>query len=238
MIFETHCMEKIYNKNSGLVGEPYESRNLKIKKEIKDVIKGVEVNVHAQIVNYVASFFNPSNVIIDKKLNHEGFDIYVDFVEEEGELVKLIFLNVNDKFNKVDDILHPDFFYHSAIKAAEKEFNKNVEIIQLVVKPKFPDKPAILKSGELSKDKAQATTYDIYYNTILEMKLPLAPYQEFLAYLKENEKVYYDSKRIYVAEGEEKIEFIKKVNEMAMDCHFKVKQIYCEWCEYNKKCWG
>lgn len=48
-----------------------------------------------------------------------------------------------------------------------------------------PKPPRVLKSGELSKDVAQRTTYDLYVQAIKDNKLDSSNYTEILAYLKE-----------------------------------------------------
>lgn len=47
-----------------------------------------------------------------------------------------------------------------------------------------PKPPRILQSGELSKDKSQRTTYDLYLNEINRLKLDVADYEEVLTFLK------------------------------------------------------
>lgn len=43
------------------------------------------------------------------------------------------------------------------------------------------NKPRILKNGQLSKDKAQNTTYNKYVETIKELRLNMADYEDFLS---------------------------------------------------------
>lgn len=47
------------------------------------------------------------------------------------------------------------------------------------------DKPRILKSGQLSKDKAQKTTYKKYVETIEQLNLNIADYEDFLIEIKD-----------------------------------------------------
>ena len=49
----------------------------------------------------------------------------------------------------------------------------------------LPSPPAVLKSGELSKNKAQLTTYDMYSAAITEHGLSRVDYGEMLAMLQE-----------------------------------------------------
>lgn len=48
-----------------------------------------------------------------------------------------------------------------------------------------PKPPAVLKSGALSKDKAQRTTYDLYMDAIVEHGHDPDEYEEILTYLKD-----------------------------------------------------
>lgn len=52
------------------------------------------------------------------------------------------------------------------------------------IRKSAPHKPKVLKSGELSKDKNQNTSLDIYLETIEEMGLNKDDYTEFLAFLE------------------------------------------------------
>jgi hypothetical protein len=53
----------------------------------------------------------------------------------------------------------------------------------LIKEPPVP--PRLLKSGALSQDKAQRTTYDLYVDAIKEHGLDASEYEDILAYLKD-----------------------------------------------------
>jgi PD-(D/E)XK nuclease superfamily len=47
-----------------------------------------------------------------------------------------------------------------------------------------PEPPRVLKNGNLSQDKSQRTTWELYHQTILDMALPVSDYEEILEYLE------------------------------------------------------
>jgi RecB family exonuclease len=54
-----------------------------------------------------------------------------------------------------------------------------------VLLKKVAKKPTLLKSGKLSQDKAQATTYPLYLEAIREHRLNVSDYSDMLLYLKD-----------------------------------------------------
>jgi RecB family exonuclease len=54
-----------------------------------------------------------------------------------------------------------------------------------------PKKPELLKSGKLSQNKAQKTTYDLYAQAIVENGLDPSDYKEILEHLKGQENRYF-----------------------------------------------
>lgn len=60
----------------------------------------------------------------------------------------------------------------------------------------FPVPPRVLKKGDLSKDKSQNTTYELYWQEIERLGLNPEPYQDFLQYLQENPRQFF--KRVEV----------------------------------------
>lgn len=54
-----------------------------------------------------------------------------------------------------------------------------------------PEKPKVLKKGNLSVDKKQNTTYELFMESIREKNLDTAPYEDMLEYLRENPRDYF-----------------------------------------------
>jgi len=66
-----------------------------------------------------------------------------------------------------------------------KKYGKVEGVLYTVVKKSIPSIPEILKNGELSKNKAINTTYEIYLNTIKKHGLNESNYTEILEILKQ-----------------------------------------------------
>ena len=65
------------------------------------------------------------------------------------------------------------------------------------LKKKAPKKPAVLKSGELSQNKQQDTTYETYLAAIKEGGYREAAYSSFLEFLNENPKEFVRRTRVH-----------------------------------------
>ena len=55
----------------------------------------------------------------------------------------------------------------------------------------YPEPPKVLKSGKLSQDKQQNTTYELYEQALAEHGLPVVEYADFLTYLQDNPREYF-----------------------------------------------
>ena len=55
----------------------------------------------------------------------------------------------------------------------------------------FPEPPKVLKSGKLSQDKQQNTTYALYVEALAEHGLSMVGYEDFLQYLLDNPREYF-----------------------------------------------
>lgn len=89
-----------------------------------------------------------------------------------------------------------------------------------------PVEPKVLKSGALSKDKAQKTTYDMYMEAIEYNRLKVADYEDFLQYLKDFPKEFF--RRIEVVRTDlEKFHAISEMLEVVYD--IQDKQVNGRW---------
>lgn len=78
--------------------------------------------------------------------------------------------------------------YCWAIEEALKE--EVYGVVYTVLRKAIPKEPRILKSGDLSKDKSQGTTYDMYWAEIMKRGLNPADYTEILEALRSKENSY------------------------------------------------
>lgn len=67
---------------------------------------------------------------------------------------------------------------------------------------RFPDEPIVLKNGELSRNKQQDTTYEVYLAALQKGGYDLTAYGDFLEYLKDNPKQFIRRTPIYRSEKE------------------------------------
>jgi hypothetical protein len=109
------------------------------------------------------------------------------------------------------------------------------------IRKKVPEKPRVLKSGELSKDKSQNTTAQLYRATISELGLDPTRYSEHLAWLADNEQEYF--RRIQVDRNSTELDItgLHVLNE-ALDM-FGEPRIYpnpdafnCNGCQFKEPC--
>ena len=91
------------------------------------------------------------------------------------------------KFSNTDkgneDILLDEQMYIYAVMYAQKKglFLTDIDIGYISIPKTTLDKPRLLKNGQLSKDKAQRTTYKKYVETIRELGLKIEDYEDFLS---------------------------------------------------------
>lgn len=91
----------------------------------------------------------------------------------------------SDKGNE-DILLDEQMYIYAVAIASEMGLTLNDIDIGYVNIPKTPmNKPRILKNGQLSKDKAQNVTYKKYIDTIKELGLNIADYEDFLIEIKD-----------------------------------------------------
>lgn len=88
------------------------------------------------------------------------------------------------------------------------EINK---VIYNISVKKLPHEPKTLKNGQLSKDKNQLTTVDLYKKAIVENGLNESDYNDFLVYLEENKKQFFHRETLMFSKWQiEEIEEIVK----------------------------
>jgi hypothetical protein len=109
----------------------------------------------------------------------------IDVVWQHKETGKILITDY--KFSNSDkgteDVLLDEQMYIYAVVYASKNGLKleNIDIGYINIPKTELNKPRVLKSGQLSKDKAQNTTYKKYVETIHELGLNIADYEDFLS---------------------------------------------------------
>lgn len=111
-----------------------------------------------------------------------------------------------------------------------------------------PGPPRILKSGELSKDKSQRTTFDLYMAAILENELMISDYDEILSYLQEKGWEQFFLRDGVTRNEEELLSFEERLYHEYLDMAAVIaepvkaypnpSQRTCSWCSMLPLCQG
>lgn len=143
-----------------------------------------------------------------------------------------------------EDILLDEQMYIYAVAYATLN-NLNLEDIHIgfinIPKCEFK-KPRVLKSGQLSKDKAQNTTYQLYVEAIQENNLNMTDYEEFLIEITNKRMTSVSTSNINVEMAtrimmniDNTIKDMFNKDYVLEKCTFHCK--YCDflqYCKYNK----
>lgn len=143
------------------------------------------------------NYFTPIFEEIDKRF--KDYDLLYKELAVENEQIRGVidavwrhkttgrYLITDYKFSTSDkgqeDVLLDEQMYIYAVLLAS-QLNIPLEIIEIGyinIPKKEMDNPRVLKSGALSKDKAQNVTYDKYVEKIHELNLNIADYEDFLS---------------------------------------------------------
>lgn len=118
----------------------------------------------------------------------------------------------------------------------------NIDIGYINIPKKEMDNPRILKSGELSKDKAQNVTYDTYLNKIHELGLDVSKYEDILSELSGRKLVSIQPQPINI---EMAIRIMNNIDNVIKDmqkgyvlekCSFMCKHCdFVQYCKYGKE---
>lgn len=105
----------------------------------------------------------------------------------------------------------------------------------------YPQEPKVLKSGALSKDKAQKTTFDLYTKAIEHHGLNVESYHDFLDYLKEQPKEFFRRLKVERTEAE-RLAAIDEMEDVIADIrttrsHYRNITKDCHWdCHFKTLC--
>ena len=123
------------------------------------------------------------------RVETENIKGVIDVVWKHKESGKVLITDY--KFSNTDkgqeDILLDEQMYIYAVVYAHLNGLQleDIEIGYVNIPKCEMDKPRILKNGQLSKDKAQKTTYKKYVETIEQLNLNIADYEDFLIEIKD-----------------------------------------------------
>lgn len=105
-----------------------------------------------------------------------------------------------------------------------------------------PSQPKINKNGSLSKDKSQSVTEKTYREAIDTLGLPVGDYEEFLDYLRNNERQYF--RRELVQRSQQELEIagrriVLEAMEMVNEGTFiypNPSKMNCNYCAFRSPC--
>lgn len=132
----------------------------------------------------------PFNIHLEGRINYTGtIDLLVE--DEDGKLwiadhKTTANLDIYDKNSDMDRQISRYWY------AIERYLDVKIEgFIYNIILKDYPVPPKVLKSGQLSKDKSQKTTKDMYLDAIRLNKLNIDDYADFLQFLDEQPKEFF-----------------------------------------------
>lgn len=142
-----------------------------------------------------------------------------------------------------DVLLDEQMYIYAVLLALELGLSlEQIDIGYINIPKKEMDNPRVLKSGQLSKDKAQNVTYEKYVETINELGLNMADYEDFLAEIKGRKLISIEPQPINVDMAYRIMENVDNVvrdmqkGYVLEKCSFMCKRCDCiQYCKYNKE---
>lgn len=142
-----------------------------------------------------------------------------------------------------DVLLDEQMYIYAVLLALELGISlEQIDIGYINIPKKEMDNPRVLKSGQLSKDKAQNVTYEKYVDTINELGLNMADYEDFLAEIKGRKLISIEPQPINVDMAYRIMENVDNVvrdmqkGYVLEKCSFMCKRCDCiQYCKYNKE---
>lgn len=149
----------------------------------------------------------------------------------------------NSDKGQEDILLDEQMYIYAVMYAHENGLSLEDINIGYINIPKCEmDKPRVLKNGQLSKDKAQKVTYNDYLQTINEMGLNVADYEDILAELSGRTLLTIETSTINVEMAERIMTNIDNtIKDMEKGyvlekCTFMCKKCdYLQYCKYGKE---
>lgn len=158
------------------------------------------------------------------------------------------YLITDYKFSNTDkgqeDVLLDEQMYIYAVLLAVK-LNiplEQIDIGYINIPKKEMDNPRVLKSGALSKDKAQNVTYDKYVEKINELGLKIEDYEDFLSEIQGKKLISIQPQPINIDMA---LRIMNNIDNVVKDmqkgyvlekCSFQCKKCdYIQYCKYGKE---
>ena len=204
-------------------------------------------NYFTIILNEIDEHFKDYDVL-HKEYRVETEDIkgVIDVVLKHKETGKILIADYkfsNSEKGYEDILLDEQMVIYAVVYASKNNLSlSDIEIGYINITKKEPDKPRVLRNGTLSKDKAQATTYDLYLNTIIEMGFDVNDYSDVLEDLKCKKLTSFCKTSI---NEDMAVRIMKNIDNTIKDmekgyvlekCTYMCKRCeYLEYCKYGKE---
>lgn len=183
-------MENIHLKFGTMAHEVLENRVIPDESLYPELKEAFNISTWQNYFN--AIFKELDEYFVDYEILHKEYRIktdnmkgMIDVVWKNKETGRILITDY--KFSNTDkgqeDILLDEQMYIYAVVYAHLNglTLEDIDIGYINIPKCEMNKPRILKSGQLSKDKAQNVTYNKYVETIKELGLNMADYEDFLA---------------------------------------------------------
>lgn len=138
------------------------------------------------ILNELDEYFKDYEVLYrEYRVETEDIKGVIDVVwrhKDTGRILITDYKFSNSDKGTEDILLDEQMYIYAVVYASQNNLTlKDIDIGYISIPKSQLDKPRVLKSGQLSKDKGQNTTYKKYVETIHELGLNIADYEDFLS---------------------------------------------------------
>ena len=204
--------------------------------------------------NYFTSIFDELDdrmseyVVVHQEYRVETDDVVgvIDVVWQHKETKKYIITDYkfsNTDKGQVDILLDEQMYIYAVAFANMNGLNvTDIDIGYINIPKTEMNSPRVLKSGQLSKDKAQKTTYKKYLEKIQELHLNADDYADILLELKSKRLLTIEMSQINV---DMLLRIMQNIDNTIKDmqkgyvlekCTFMCKRCdYLQYCKYNKE---
>lgn len=149
----------------------------------------------------------------------------------------------NSDKGQEDVLLDQQMYIYAVLYALNTNTSlDNISIGYINIPKKEMDKPRVLKSGQLSKDKSQNVTYDTFVETIQTMNLNIDDYKDFLDEISGRKLISISPQPVNVDMAKRIMENIDHVIQdmqkgyVLEKCSFMCKHCdYVQYCKYGRE---
>ena len=183
-------MENIHLKFGTMAHEVLENRVIPDESLYPELKEAFNISTWQNYFN--AIFKELDEYFVDYEILHKEYRIKTDNMKgmidvvwknkETGRILITDYKFSNTDKGQEDILLDEQMYIYAVVYAHLNGLSlEDIDIGYINIPKCEMNKPRVLKSGQLSKDKAQNVTYNKYVETIQELGLNMADYEDFLA---------------------------------------------------------